>query len=148
MDRKHNDREVPLNAADRDRLEREGVVEKEGRLTLSEEELAVTKQRHAAGEVEIEKEVDTRHVRETVPVMHEEVTVERHAATGVGNARIEEKEIHVPVTKEEVVASKRVVPKEELIVKKQQVVENEVVEADLRHERAEIHEKGDLRRER
>lgn len=150
MDRNQNDREVPLNAADRDRLAaKEGMVEKEGRLTLSEEQLAVSKQRRAAGEVEIEKEVETRHVREQVPVMHEEVTIERHPATGmVGKARIEEEEIRVPVTEEEVVASKRVVPKEDLVVKKQQVTENEVVEADLRRERAEIHEEGDLRRVR
>lgn len=127
----------------RDVAERE-VVEGEAHLTLSEEELAIAKQSRAAGEVEVEKHVETEHVREVVPIMHEEVTVERRPVTGMVDATIGEEEIHIPLTEEEVVASKRVVAKEELVVKKQQVVENEVVEADLRSERAEIHREGEV----
>jgi uncharacterized protein (TIGR02271 family) len=125
---------------------RRGTEENERRLTLSEEELAVGRREVRAGEVEIEKDVETRHVRENVPVSHEEVIVERRPATpGMGaNARIEEGEIHVPVTEEELVVNKRAVPKEELVVRKQEVVENEPVEADLRRERAEVHEEGDV----
>jgi uncharacterized protein (TIGR02271 family) len=133
-----HDREVPLN-------ERENLRDEE-RLTLSEEELAVGKRRQAAGEVEIEKDVETRHVRESVPTTHEEVTVERRPATGMrGSARIEEDEIHVPVTEEEVVAEKRVVPKEEIVARKREVVEDETVEANLREERAEVHREGNVR---
>lgn len=129
---------------------RNNVQEGEGRLTLSEEELAVGKREVRAGEVEVEKEVETRHVRQTVPVEHEEVIVERRPVTGAmgANARIEEGEIHVPVTEEELVVNKRVVPKEELVVRKQTVVENETVEADLREEHAEVRQDGDLRMRR
>jgi uncharacterized protein (TIGR02271 family) len=124
---------------------RRGDVEGEERLTLSEEELAVGKRQRAAGEVEVEKEVETRHVRESVPTTHEEVTVERRPATGMsGKARIEEDEVHVPVSEEELVVEKRAVPKEELVVKKQEVIEDETVEADLREERAEVHREGDV----
>jgi uncharacterized protein (TIGR02271 family) len=129
---------------------RRNLAEGEARMTLSEEELAVGKREVRAGEVEIDKDVETRHVRENVPVEHEEVVVERRPATpGMGaNARIEEGEIHVPVTEEELVVEKRAVPKEELVVKKQEVVEEETVEADLRRERADVREEGNVRRER
>lgn len=114
-------------------------------LTLSEEELAVGKREVRAGEVEIDKNVESRHVRESVPVKHEEVIVERRPATGMNtSARIEEGEVRVPVTEEELVVEKRAVPKEELVVKKQEVIENETVEADLRRERAEVHREGNV----
>jgi uncharacterized protein (TIGR02271 family) len=118
----------------------------EQRLTLSEEELAIGKRQVQAGEVEVEKHVETRHVSETVPVRHEEAVVERHAITdplAARNATIGESEtIRVPLTEEEVVAETRAVAKEELIVRKQQVTETETVEADLRRERAEVHREG------
>ena len=125
---------------------RRTTEEGEARMTLSEEELAVGKRQHAAGEVEIEKDVETRHVRESVPVTHEEVIVERRPATGMSaSPRIEEGEIRVPVSEEELVVDKRTVPKEELVVRKQEVTEEETVEADLRSERAEVHREGDVR---
>jgi uncharacterized protein (TIGR02271 family) len=135
------------NPIDRDRLRRDELLsDEERRLTLSEEELAVGKREVRAGEVEIDKDVETRHVRENVPVSHDEVIIERRPVTGMrGEARIGEEEIRVPVTEEEVVARKRVVPTEEIVARKRQVVENETVEADLRRERAEIHEEGNLR---
>jgi uncharacterized protein (TIGR02271 family) len=127
---------------------RRNLDDGEARMTLSEEELAVGKREVRAGEVEIDKDVETRHVRENVPVSHEEVVVERRPATPgmAADARIEEGEIHVPVTEEELVVAKRAVPKEELVVKKREVVEDETVEADLRRERVDVHEEGDLRR--
>lgn len=130
-----NDREMPLDR------ERELRSEEERRMTLSEEELAVGKREMAAGEVEIDKTVETRHVREPVQTRHEEVTVERRPLEpGMrADARIGEEEIHVPLTEEEVVASKRVVPKEEIVASKREVVENQTVEADLRRERASVH---------
>lgn len=120
-------------------------TDREARLTLSEEELALGKRAVAAGEVGVSKTVETQHVRETVPVMREEVTVERRPVTGaVGTeARIEAGEIHVPLTQEEVIVEKRVVPKEELVIKKHQVQGEQVVEDDIRRERAEVHRTGD-----
>jgi uncharacterized protein (TIGR02271 family) len=117
----------------------------EARLTLSEEELAIRK-RQNTGEVEVEKHVETEHVRETVPVMREEVTVERRpiAADSSTDARIEGDEVRIPITEEEVVVEKRAVAKEELVVKKNQVQEDQVVEADLRKERAEVHREGNV----
>lgn len=120
--------------------------EGEERLTLSEEELAVGRRRHQAGEVTVDKRVETEHVRERVPVTREEVTVERRAASpGMGDRpHIGEDEIRIPVTEEELVVEKRAVPKEELVVKKHQVQDHEVVEADLRRERADVRREGDV----
>lgn len=121
-------------------------TEDEKRVTLSEEQLAIGKAEHRAGSVEVDKDVETRHVRENVPVRHEEVVVERRPASAGMSAkpRIEEDEVRVPVTEEELVVDKRAVPKEELVVRKQEVVENETVEADLRREKAEVHREGDV----
>jgi uncharacterized protein (TIGR02271 family) len=117
----------------------------EARLTLSEEELAVGKRQVQAGEVEVHKTVETQHVRETVPVTHEEVSVERHPLTGgaATGAVIGEQEIRVPLTEEELVVDKRVVAKEEVVVRKHEVTETETVEADLRRERAEVTREGE-----
>lgn len=121
-------------------------TEGEQTVTRSEEELAVGKRDHIAGAVEVDKDVETRHVRENVPTRHEEVIVERRPATAgmSADARINEDEIRVPVSEEELVVDKRTVPKEEIVVKKREVIENETVEADLRRERVDIHREGDV----
>ncbi|HET7459779.1 MAG TPA: PRC and DUF2382 domain-containing protein [Longimicrobium sp.] len=127
---------------------RDAGVAGEERITLAEEQLDVQKQRVSAGAVEVEKRVESEHVRESVPVMREEVTVERHAIadpTVNPGATFEGGEIRVPLTREEVVAEKRVVAAEELVVHKGQVQETQTVEADLRRERAEVIEHGDVR---
>jgi uncharacterized protein (TIGR02271 family) len=120
-------------------------TEREARLTLSEEELAVGKQRVASGAVEVGKRVETQHVRESVPVTREEVTIERRPATGMSTApTIEEGEVRVPLSHEEVVVEKRVVPKEELVIKKHEVQGEQVVEDEVRRERVEVNRTGDV----
>jgi uncharacterized protein (TIGR02271 family) len=120
----------------------------EERMTLAQEELDVRKERMAAGSVDVHKHVETEHVRESVPVMHEEVSVERRPIaepTSNPQARFEGDEIHIPLVKEEVVVEKRAVATEELVITKGQVQEQQTVEADLRRERAEVREHGDVR---
>lgn len=119
-------------------------TEREARLTLSEEELAVGKRQVSGGEVEVNKRVETEHVQQSVPVMREQVTVERRPATGTATeASIGADEIRVPLSHEEVIVEKRVVPKEELVIKKHQVQEQEVVGAEVRREHAEVTKTGD-----
>ena len=114
----------------------------ERRLVRNEEELQVGTREVQAGEVHVRKHVETEHVRESVPVSHEEVTVERHAISAdsglAANAHIGEDDISVPVMREEVVASKRVVPKEEVVVRTRSVEGQEIVEEDLRRERIDV----------
>jgi uncharacterized protein (TIGR02271 family) len=124
--------------------DRGGERAREARLVLSEEQLRVGKRQVQAGEVGVRKTVETEHVRETVGLMREEVTIERHPisadAAAVGNLTIGEDEIRVPLTREEAVVEKRVVPVEEVVVRTNTVTENQTVEADLRHERLATNE--------
>lgn len=124
--------------------ERRLDTEREEKMTLSQEELAVGKRQVAGGEVGVQKRVETQRVQETVPVMREEVTVERRPATGMSSAaEIGNDEIRVPIAHEEVLVEKRVVPTEELVIKKHQVQDQQTVEADVRRERAEVTKTGD-----
>jgi uncharacterized protein (TIGR02271 family) len=113
----------------------------EMRLTLSEEELAIGKRQVSAGEVGVHKYVETEHVHEEVQLRHEEVDVERRPITdgySAAGAEIREESIRVPLTAEEAIVEKRVVPTEEIVVRKREVVETEGVDAELRRERAEV----------
>lgn len=127
---------------------RRGMEGDEARMTLSEEELEIRRQRMSAGEVDIHKRVETEHVSTPVTTMREEAVVERRpisdATLQAGTARIEGDEIHVPLMEEEVVVEKRIVPKEELVVKKHMVQETENVEADLRKERVDVDRSGEV----
>ena len=129
---------------------RRDLGEREERITLSEEQLAIGKRERQAGEVGVEKRVETEHVRESVPVMRDEVTVERRPLSGTdalhAEGAFQEEHISVPLHKEEVVAEKRAVGAEEIVVRKHQVEGEQMVEADLRRERAEVRETGDVRR--
>ena len=114
-------------------------------LTRSEEELEVGKRRVKAGELDVKKRVETEHVKQAVPVMREEATIERRPASQSTGTKptISEGEIRVPLMAEEVVAEKRVVPKEELVIRKHQTTDSKTVEADLKKERVEFGTKGD-----
>jgi uncharacterized protein (TIGR02271 family) len=126
--------------------QRELDTDQEARVTRSEEELAIGKRRVRAGEAYLRKTVETEHVREEVPVMHEEVTVERRplSADAATDISITEDEIRVPLMQEEVIAEKRVVPKEEVVIRKRAVSDTEVVEDEVRRERIDVDE-GSIR---
>ncbi|GJG87386.1 hypothetical protein tb265_25670 [Gemmatimonadetes bacterium T265] len=111
------------------------------RITLAEEQLAVGKQQVSAGEAELRKVVDTRHVQEQVATTREEVTVERRPITDASQLDaqpIGDDEIRIPVMEEQLVVEKRMVPVEQIIVRKRQVADQQTVEADLRKERLEV----------
>jgi len=111
------------------------------RLTLAEEELRVGKREVPAGEVALRKTVDTRHVEQEVPLIHEEVTIERRPITDANasdDIEIREDSIRIPVMAEEAVVEKRVVGREEVVLRKQQITETETVEEDLRKERLDV----------
>lgn len=120
------------------------------RMTLSEEELAVRKTRHDAGEMRVGKHVETEHVSRDVPVEREVASVERHridpSEARSAKPTITDDEIRVPLTEEEVTVEKRAVPKEELVVKKDRVQDTKHVEADLRRERADVRQDDDSTR--
>ena len=109
------------------------------RLILSEEQLRVGTRAKEAGQVEVRKTVETRHVERQVPLVHEEVTIERRPYTGGAPSaeEIAEGTVRIPLMAEEAVVEKRTVAAEELVIRKHAVVENETVEADLRKEQVD-----------
>lgn len=112
----------------------------EVRMRVSEEELEIGKRTVSAGEVRVHKHVQTEHVREVVPVMREDVTVERRPLPpGAGlEPRQEGDTWYVPIVQEELVIQKRLVAREELVIRKRQVVEEQVIEETLRRETPEV----------
>jgi uncharacterized protein (TIGR02271 family) len=115
-------------------------------LKLAEEQLAIGKQEVAAGGVDIHKGTETHHVRETIPVKREEIVVERRPLSGVPDKNLtidnQDRHITLPLKREEVVAEKVVVPKEEVLVHKKEIIDNQVVDANLRREFAELGERN------
>lgn len=135
---------LPIYDQDPSRL---GDATADVRLTLSAEELSIGRRTVQAGEVGLRTTVETERVRRTVPVMREEVTVERraveHMDAATAQIEVTEDEIRIPIFAEEVVVEKRVVPRDEFIVRKRQVTETRTVEADLRRERLDVSQSGD-----
>jgi uncharacterized protein (TIGR02271 family) len=117
----------------------------EVRMQISEEQLEIDKRVVTAGEVRVRKHVETEHVREVVPVMREDVTVERRPLPpGAGlEPRTEGDTTYIPIVEEELVITKRLVAREELVIRKRQVTEEQVVEETLRRESPEILGAGD-----
>jgi uncharacterized protein (TIGR02271 family) len=111
----------------------------ERRLVLSEEQLTVGKRQVSAGEVELHTTVESERVRQQVQLAHDEVSIERRplsAADAAGaDLTIQESAVRVPLTREEAVVEKRVVPVEEVVVRTNTVTENQTVEDTVRKER-------------
>lgn len=112
----------------------------EVRMQISEEELEIARRVVGAGEVRVHKRVQTEQVREVVPVMREDVTVERRPLPpGAGlEPRQEGDTWFVPIVEEELVIQKRLVAREELVIRKRQVMEEQVIEETLRREIPEV----------
>lgn len=123
-----------------------GRVVGEERITLNEEELLVGTRTVSAGEVRVEKRVETEQVRQAVPVTRDDVSVERRPlAPGASLERWEDEEgLHIPLVEEELVIEKRLVAREEVLIRKRRVTEEQIVEETLRKERAEVIEPDDV----
>lgn len=121
------------------------VAGDEAHLVLSEEEVRLERHTVPAGEVVVHKEVVEEVIRRSVPVMREDVEVERRPVPpGVGlEPRTEGDVTYVPLVEEEIVVTKRLVAREELVIRKQRVTTEQVVEETVRHEEARIERPGE-----
>jgi photosynthetic reaction center H subunit len=115
---------------------------REAPLTVSKvEELVMGSPHVAATGVDIRKTVETKHVSKSVPVVREEVDVERRALRpGEVISAIETRgdETRIPIMAEEVIVEKRLVAKEVLIIRKRRVTEERTVETELRREQVHM----------
>jgi uncharacterized protein (TIGR02271 family) len=142
---RHHYDDQRLFAARRARAEQRGTAETTDhdatRLTLSRSSCRSASARWRPARSASQDGRD-EHVREQVALRHDEVTVERHALQRRRRRQRERAdrrgEIRVPLTREEAVVEKRVVPREEIVVRKHAVQEDRAVEADLRRERVQV----------
>ena len=91
-------------------------------------------------DVRVRTTVETQQIREEVPVVREEVEVERRALRPgevIESPQTSDDEIRIPIMAEELVVQKRLVAKEVLVIRKRRVTEQRTVEAELRRE--EVH---------
>jgi uncharacterized protein (TIGR02271 family) len=116
-------------------------------MTLSEEELQVGKRQEEAGRARLRKIVRTEHEEVPVELRHEEVSIERTPATGeqAPDTAFQEREIDVPVMREEPVVAKEAHTREQVRVGKDVQTEQRTVGGDIRREDVEIEEEGDTK---
>jgi uncharacterized protein (TIGR02271 family) len=110
-----------------------------------EEQLDIRKEPVETGEVRVRKEVHTERKTLEVPVMREEVVVERWPASGQevrGDALQGKEEIRIPVREEQVQVDKRTVVAEEVAVGKRSVSDTKRVQEDLRKEEIKVDTQG------
>jgi uncharacterized protein (TIGR02271 family) len=113
-------------------------------MTRSEEELDVSTQSREAGRARLRKYIVTDHVQTTVPVQREELVVEREPITeanrdaALRGPELTESEHEVVLHEEEVVTSKRTVPKERVRLDKEIVTGEAEVEAEVAKERIDV----------
>lgn len=130
-----------------DREERNERVEDvdDKKLLLRQEELDISKDRVETGEVVLSKEIVEEQKEVDVPVMHEEVVIERRAINHeMSDSPISEEEtIHIPVSEERVEVGKHTVVTGEVSAYKREVEETRHVEETLRREEARVDSSGD-----
>jgi len=120
--------------------------DREQTVELREEELRASKERVKAGEIQIGKDVVTEEKTIDVPVMHEEVTIDRRAVDRrpadrpIGDSET----IEVPVYEEQVDVDKQAVVYEEVSVGKRQIQETERVSGTVEREVIEAEGSGSL----
>lgn len=118
----------------------------EVRVRLAEEEVTAEKHMRDIGEVRVHKRVVVKQKQITVPVMHEEVRVERipleHRPANelAEDGRFSETTVSIPLHEEDVEIHKRAVLKEEVRVSKQMVSEERTETTDFRTEELDIEE--------
>lgn len=113
-------------------------------MTRSEEQLRVGTEQVVAGRARLRKHVVTENQTVTVPVSHEEVTLEREPITEANAGRatsgpdLSDEEHVVELTEERVVVEKKTVPVERVRLGTETVTEEQRVSEDVRKEQIEF----------
>jgi uncharacterized protein (TIGR02271 family) len=121
------------------------TTDSERTMQLKEEDIRVNKRPVKKGEVEIRKEVVTENKQINVPVVREEVVIERRPARGkAANSEMKSEQIRIPVTEEEVDVHKDVNVKEEVKIGKRRTTDTRTVGGTVRKEELRVEEEGDV----
>jgi uncharacterized protein (TIGR02271 family) len=120
-------------------------------MTRSEERLNVGTQTREAGRARLRKHVVTEHQQVTVPVSHEEVTVEREPITDANRGAahdgpaISEEEHEITLREERPVVETEAVPVERVRLGTETVTEQETVGGEVRREEIDLDTGADRR---
>src|SRR3954468_19960405 len=115
--------------------------EKTRAVRLREEQLDITKERVQVGELQLHKEVVEEQRTVHVPLIREEIYVERRPIIDGkydGSPFTEDEIIRIPITEERIEVTKRPVVVEEVIVGKQKIQETKQVQDIIKKEEARI----------
>jgi uncharacterized protein (TIGR02271 family) len=125
---------------------RTDLVDADQTLQLRAERLSIDKVRVASGAVRIRKEIVTQQQDIDVPVLHEELVIERHPVTNgtAGGTIGDEKTITIPLSREEVVVAKDTFVTEEVEVGKRAISETKHVSDTVRHEELIVDDSTEL----
>lgn len=133
---------------DQDILERDDLSNRD-KIRLHEERLRVNKERVQTGEIGLRKEVVTETQEIEVPVEKERVTIERRAVDETAdpgyNFDETSEEIRIPIHEERVTVDKETVATEEVEINRENVTENQRVSEEVRKERLDVVESGDVK---
>ncbi|MDQ3839861.1 MAG: YsnF/AvaK domain-containing protein [Thermoproteota archaeon] len=112
------------------------------RVPITEERLNISKREVAYKEATLIKEPITETKTVEVPVMHEELIVERRPPTDATTSQRELKppvntreEIKIPLKREEIEVKKELYVKEEVVLKKKRVEEKKTITEEVRSEK-------------
>ncbi len=125
---------------------KENIESKEQKLRLRKEELDVIKNKVDIGKVEFGKEIIEEQQTINVPVIHEEVVIERKSINEPSDKPIGENDdehFSLSVSEEKVEIGKHTVFTGEITAHKQEIEENREVKETIRHEEARINKDGD-----
>jgi uncharacterized protein (TIGR02271 family) len=115
-------------------------------IQLREENLKADKRRVKSGDVTVRKEVVTEERQITVPVEREEVVIQRRPVKGrAATGGVKAEEIRIPVSEERVDVRKETEVKEEVSVGRRKVTENKTVGGTVRKEKLKVEEQGNAR---
>ena len=115
---------------------------------LSEEQVKVGKREVVAGGVRLRKIIRTETVNQPVELRREELVVERvpaSEATGRAQHEFREREIYVPLRREEPVIQKEARVREEVRVRKDARTDRQTVSEQVRKEDVEIQREGEAK---
>ncbi len=118
-------------------------VDEARRITLREERVSVDKQRERAGEASVGTRVVTDQVDLDVPIMHEELYIERRPAAAAGGNVGEigdGQRISVPLERERAAVTKSTVATEDVSVGKRRVDETQHVSETVRKEELDVND--------
>ncbi|GEN82473.1 hypothetical protein SLU01_07850 [Sporosarcina luteola] len=122
----------------------------EEKMRLREERLSVDKEEVERGEVTLHKDVVEEEQSLDVPVMREEVYVERRPVneyetdTTEFKMQQDDETIRVPITEERLEVTKKPYVSEEIVVGKRKVADTETVNETVRHEEARFEKSGEV----